>query len=134
MDTSKSVRQTRRIYILYFIGAILWPVLLAGVVFAYMAMRSINDDVLSSHLRQQVRVFWTHLLSGVAVGIGVVMLLFIFSIFALGWSASGNMDAAVIFGMYSYVILPIVAFLSLATYVVVASLRGLNKLNLGDQI
>lgn len=134
MDTTKSVRQTRRIYILYFIGAILWPVLVAGVVFAYLAMRSINDDVLSSHLRQQVRVFWTHLLSGVAAGIGVVVLLFIFSIFALGWSASGNMDTAVTFGMYSYFILPVVYFLSLAIYVAVASLRGLNKLNLGEQI
>lgn len=97
-------------------------------------MSSIKDDVLSSHLRKQIRIFWTHFLSGIAAGIGVVVLLLIFSILAVGWSASGNMDAAVVFGMYSFVILPIVYFIGLAAYVVVASRRGLNKLNLAEQI
>ena len=131
-----SQEQTRFIYILYFIGAFIWPVLLAGVILAYLEKRREFDLMLESHLRKQIRIFWFHLVGG--IGGAIVVFLSVVILVTIAASApSTDFDAGIraiqLSTMFSFVIL-IFFGLVLVAYVWIASFRGLSRLDAGAPI
>ncbi|MXZ43479.1 MAG: hypothetical protein F4Z01_00620 [Gammaproteobacteria bacterium] len=131
-----SQEQTRFIYILYFIGAFIWPVLLAGVILAYLEKRREFDLMLESHLRKQIRIFWFHLVGGIVGAIVVFLSVVILVTFAAS-APSTDFDAGVraihLSTLFSFVIL-IFFGLVLVAYVWIASFRGLSRLDDGAPI
>ena len=131
-----SQEQTRFIYILYFIGAFIWPVLLAGVILAYLEKRREFDLMLESHLRKQIRIFWFHLVGG--IGGAIVVFLSVVILVTIAASApSTDFDACIraiqLSTMFSFVIL-IFFGLVLVAYVWIASFSGLSRLDAGAPI
>ena len=107
-----SLEQTRLIYILYFIGAFIWPVLLAGVILAYVEKEKAVDLILQSHLKKQIKIFWIHLL--IAIGGAIVMI--------------SLLPIVVTLILSSFYCLVLVA------YVWIASFKGLSRLDAGAPI
>lgn len=131
-----SQEQTRFIYILYFIGAFIWPVLLAGVILAYLEKRRDFDLMLESHLRKQIRIFWFHLVGG--IGGAIVVFLTVLILITISASAvSADFDAGIasiqFITLLTFVIL-IFYSLVLVAYVWIASFRGLSRLDAGAPI
>lgn len=128
--------QTRLIYILYFIGAFIWPVLLAGVILAYLEKHRDFDLMLESHLRKQIRIFWIHLVGGIG-GALVVVLIFVFLVTIAASAASTDFDTGVISIQFTTLLTFIILIfysVILVAYVWIASFRGLSRLDAGAPI
>lgn len=121
--------QTRIIYILYFIGAFIWPVLLVGVILAYIEKRRDFDLTLYSHLRKQIRIFWTHLFIAFA---GLIFVIFIFLILLMMstpdnlWDYNASTYQTYTIGSFAVVMIYGIVLLA---YVWIASLNGLRRLD-----
>lgn len=121
--------RTRIIYILYFIGAFIWPVLLVGVILAYIEKRRDLDLTLFSHLKKQIRIFWIHLsiaVAGLFVMAFVLMILFALTIPDVPFENFTSSFQVSLVG--TFVVVPTYGIVLLA-YVWIASLKGLRRLD-----
>lgn len=122
---AQTVHRPRLIYTLYIIGAFIWPLMLVGVILAYVERAKVDEPIILSHLYKQISIFWNHLVCG-SVG-GVVLGLF--------WFGSVYGAARGVYGVGSNFFVLLVVFLftvALVAYVVVSSIRGLNALDGGE--
>lgn len=128
---SKSVRHTRVVYVLYFIGAIFWPVMIVGVIFAYVLRYKVSNSFVLSHLRKQIQIFWICFVIAIGGGIALVIVVFSVVLFTLAGVAVTETfpDAAIFVMFFSIVLLAILHGLGLLIYVFVATTKGLMTLN-----
>ncbi|MXZ43480.1 MAG: hypothetical protein F4Z01_00625 [Gammaproteobacteria bacterium] len=126
-------QQIRLIYILYIIGAFVWLVLLVGVILAYIEKGKETESVLLSHLRRQIHIFWVHLISAIVGAMVLIVLIVVaFLITAVGVASSaaeGDPTTIATMGTIVSGLLMIVYGLSLIIYVIVASVKGLKRLD-----
>ena len=131
MSDSKAVRNTRVVYVLYYIGAFFWPVMIVGGIYAYILRDKVSDSLAFSHLRKQIQIFWIYLVIGIGGGVVVVII----SIFVLFLILAGVMvvewvpESWVLLLLLVSVALAIVHSLGLLIYVLVTTTKGLMKLN-----
>ena len=121
---AQTVHRARLIYTVYIIGAFLWPLMLVGVILAYVERHKVGEPYILSHFFKQMGIFWNHLVCG-SVG-GVVL-----GLFWLGWVhgvARGQPGGGPIF----VVLLVFLFNIALVAYVIVSSIRGLNTLDRGE--
>ncbi|MCY3540457.1 MAG: hypothetical protein OXH31_00900 [Gammaproteobacteria bacterium] len=133
---SQSSQQIRIIYILYIFGAFIWLVLLFGVILAYVEKGRESESVFLSHLRTQIRVFWIHLISAIAGGIVLaISVMTTIAVVGVGAMAGGG-DPATAATVYKTISLLLVAVYgaSLIVYVIVASVKGIKRLDAGAPI
>ena len=133
---SESSQHTRTIYILLIIGAFIWLVLLVGVILAYVEKGRESESVIRSHLRRQIRIFWIHLVSAIVGGIVLAILVITtISVVAVGAMAGGGDPTAS--ATVSITISALLAFVygaALVIYVIVASVKGIQRLDAGMPI
>ena len=136
MSDSKSVRNTRVVYVLYYIGAFFWPVMIVGGIYAYILRDKVSNSLAFSHLRKQIQIFWIYLVIGIGGGLAVV----IFSIFILFLILAGVLviewisESWILLSLLVSVALAILHTLGLLIYVFVATTKGLIKLNNDEPI
>lgn len=121
---AQNVHRTRLIYTLYIIGALLWPLMLVGVILAYVKRDKLGEPFILSHLNKQIGIFWNHLVCGL---VGSVVL-------GLFWFGSGQGVArGQLGGGPIFVVLLVFLFhIALVVYVIVSSVRGLDRLEGGE--
>lgn len=133
---SQSSQQIRIIYILYIIGAFIWLVFLVGVILAYVEKGRESESVFRSHLKRQIRLFWIHLVSAIVGGIVLAILVITtISVVAVGAMAGGGDPTAS--ATVSLTISALLAFVygaALVLYVIVASVKGIKRLDAGMPI
>lgn len=127
---SESFQQTRIIYILYIIGAFFWPVMVVGVILAYIEKGRVDESFIRNHLLKQIRTFWTCFvcvfLGGVVLGIFMLIVFFNVAMDQTAGVVIGSVSLAILF-MFLYA-------LGLLAYVLVSSIRGLSKLDAGEAV
>ena len=127
---SESFQQTRIIYILYIIGAFFWPVMIVGVILAYIEKGKVDESFIRNHLLKQIRTFWTCFfcvfLGGVVLGIFMLIVFFNVAMDQTAGVVIGSVSLAILF-MFLYA-------LGLLAYVLVSSIRGLSKLDAGEAV
>lgn len=97
---------------LFVIGAFFGPVLIVGVIRAYVERGKVVESIILSHLINQTQLFWTYFISGL---VGAIV---------LGVIAISMYSLARLIGLFFAV--------ALIAYMVVSSIRGLNKLDAGE--
>lgn len=131
MSDSKAVRNTRVVYVLYYVGAFFWPVMIVGGIYAYILRDKVSNSLAFSHLRKQIQIFWIYLVIGVGGGIAIViicifvLLLILAGILVVEWIT----ESWVVLSLLVSSVLLILHTLGLLIYVFVATTKGLMKLN-----
>ena len=133
---SKSVENLRIIYILYLIGAFIGATMFVGVILAYIERGKISDRMLQSHVEKQIRVFWIWLVVLVVLSLGVLVMVIPTMIsLPLGDSVFlGDSMWVPLASIFSIFILSLSVPFVLFLYVLITSIRSLNRLDAGEWI
>lgn len=121
---AQNVHRIRLIYTLYIVGAFLWHLMLVGVILAYIERDKVGESFILSHLNKQIGIFWNYLVCGL---IGTVVL-GLFWIGTVHGVARGQPDGGLIFVASLFILF----YVALVAYVIVSSVRGLNRLEGGE--
>ena len=127
---SKSFQQTRIVYILYIIGAFVWPIMVVGVILAYIEKGKASESFILTHLIKQIRIFWTCFFCVFLGGIVVAtFMLIVFFNISMSQTAGGGLVSITIAALFLSL-----CSLALLAYVLVASIRGLSKLDANEVV
>lgn len=131
LSDSKSVRNTRVVYVLYYIGAIFWPVVIVGGIYAYILRDKVSNSLAYSHLRKQIQIFWIFLVIGIGGGIAVVIIsiFILFLILAFALVIESIPESWFLLAVLVSCVLAILHTLGMFIYLFVVTTKGLMKLN-----